>query len=346
MEITLTASKLKDILNCYRSYFYFNLYSERNEIPISSEKALGQFFHSKIEKFWIMNKKSKLPSPKYKTKDSFANAARGNFTHNVILTEEIKKRKINWRSEQEKWIAREELTSMCLNIYERLAEEGPPILVEQPFEFTLEGITFRGKIDEVRKGDSKNLIAIRDYKTGRFIPKEPRLERDFQFTIYVLGLGCLAYGRKDFAELLEIDDEIRQKWAGNPIYLDERIRVEYYHVRTNEIITTKRNDAHYAEFIKRVSKIRRSIMSIIGEKTELYPWDFPVNTDYCKYCDASAICDAHEDKKETPARTEIKNDLFLGFELDSDIVVSEVKLKTIKMPKKQQIKSRRQTSLF
>ena len=354
MNITWTASKLEHAV-CDRLWFYENLYAGRREIPFNKPIVVGIFLHNMAEKFWVRDMKTGLIKPRYKSNETFVNAIRGRFKHDIINKGEIQEKRIQWKDEEEKWKALGEVINISRKFWDKSIDEYSrgyfPLLIEQPFMFRINGISFKGRIDDIRSDPSgKYLFIIRDHKSGRRYPRHMELEYKSQFTLYVLGIGCLVHEDKKFADILGISDEERMKLAGNPTYLDDRINVEYHHMRADMseewIFSTTRGDTHYHDFISMVTDIDERIRRRIEGKGVLYPSDFPPNRQHCDYCYASGICDAHTKGKMKPHMTLMDNNLDLQLESDGGLVVKDTELKTIRASKKPlKRKNRRQQTL-
>jgi CRISPR/Cas system-associated exonuclease Cas4 (RecB family) len=282
MVFVWSASKIDDATYCPRLFYYKHV--RKMEFPTNGLMALGIFIHRVMEKSFY-NDGGK---PRYKTADSFANAMAGRWKRYIIKTGKIRRRKISWRDEKEPWvIANYDIPLLCKNAYEVCSQEKRPLFKEAKFDFELDGRKYRGKIDAIAKRDDK--IIIRDYKSGRRKPRQMKLDFDPQFTLYFLAVGCLCYGDKRFAEALEISDEVRARWAGNPVYLPDIIQGEYFLMREKELLPMTRRDCHYYDFCNMLEGLENMVRD---EEFE------PHRGRLCDYCEARGICREETETEE------------------------------------------------
>jgi len=223
--------------DCLRAFFFE--YMEKRKYEWIPHMVRGLVLHDVADKKFFYKrdkyKDYKLddngdPIPKYQSAEKFANAARAKWYRDT-KGDIYRDKKIAWEKKQERFFMADDVWQIAYHLYNRKLKEGAPIFSEIPFEFYLlqkrgdrkVRRRFTGRIDELRKGQ-----VIRDYKFGRYTPTDIALRNDLQFTIYLLAVGSLCYFDKDFANKFGIHPEVAKKWAGNPIFLSEKIDIERF----------------------------------------------------------------------------------------------------------------------
>lgn len=232
-----TAMRIFRAQDCLRAFFFG--YIEKRDYCWFPHLVRGLVLHSVADKkfFYKRDKRKQYildakggPIPKYKSAEKFANAARAKWYRDT-KEDSYRNKKINWEKKQERfWIA-DDVWQIAYHLYERKLREGAPIFSEIPFKFSLVQRRgdrkvrreFGGRIDEIRKGQ-----VIRDYKFGRYTPTDIALRNDLQFTLYLLAVGSLCYFDEDFAEKFRVHPDIAKSWAGNPIFLTDKINIERF----------------------------------------------------------------------------------------------------------------------
>ncbi|MBI2110773.1 PD-(D/E)XK nuclease family protein [Candidatus Woesearchaeota archaeon] len=278
--------KLETILTCGRQFYY--TYIERPEISIPSEIAKGQFLHKKLEQFF------KDGSPKYKSKESWSNAAGAQWTQ-IIKKGSISGRRIAWKDEKEPWILKSNIKNLCLSLYDRLVAEGPPLLQpEHEFTFELSERRFTGRIDEIRAGK-----LIRDYKTGKARISQFEADHSYQLTFYALAFCTLCYADDKFREKAGVSKRTASQWGGNPIFISDDVMLELDMIDTGQRIRTTRDNTDYSELCSIIDEAEEK-KGRMKEK-DLY---LPERGSHCKFCLYQKQCekDTAENVIETRPR--------------------------------------------
>lgn len=157
--------------------------------------------------------------------------------------------------------------------------EGHPLLIEEPFEITLAGLKFTGKIDRVDLRDGR--LIILDYKTGNvdFTPEHIRKGYNFQALLYLLAiqekrqeptLGMLFYDLKE-GELrrgLLIEEEVSK---------ETKKAVTRGHTLSLDKFSVLGHDG--------IQRIRE-----VAEKIALGQFDPTPSAENCSYCEAKGLC--------------------------------------------------------
>ena len=247
--------------------------------------ALGSYLHKRKEKLF-KGKPGQLEL-RFKSAESFANAATGFWKHSVAKTNEIDGQKVLWEFENQKWVFLSEIEELCIKTYNKCSSEESPLFIELPIKFKLNGQHFYVKIDEIRKG-----CTIRDYKTGFSLPEEFRLKHFSQFTFYALAFCCYAYIDEDFAKICGISEEDKKSFGGNPLYISEKINLEYYNVKEEITLpATHRSNKDYYELVHAIEILENRIHNL---ESNLYPY----YSNHCKYCQYKKPCDEKYKKGE------------------------------------------------
>lgn len=276
MGIIWTPTKIDQATFCLMQFYLINI--KKIKPKTSGRMALGVFLHRAMEKFYTERKG--VVCPKFKSPESFANAMGAMWARFVVGTGKIKGQEISWSSKEEPWILREDLKKICSKVYERYASEHPPIYTEIVFDFELDKRRFRGRIDEIRK--KEGYAVIRDLKSGSRKPGKMKLDYDQQFTVYFLAVGCLCREDQEFAESIGISKEDAERFAGNPDYLNDKIRGEYYFMREDQIFDMRRDNLKYFDFCRMINGLEKQIF-----KGDIYP----ERGRLCDYCSVHEECD-------------------------------------------------------
>jgi len=161
---------------------------------------------------------------------------------------------------------------------ERLSKEPAPIYIEYKIPvFEVQGHFFNGRIDSILYGPK-----IRDIKSGHRTPGDMKLKYDPQFTLYALALGCLCNQNKEFAKSIGVSEEEAKQWGGNPIYLSDKIGLEYLLTMKDEIYEMKRDDIKFYDFMEMISGMERQFE--LGNV-------FPERGRLCDHCEINKECD-------------------------------------------------------
>lgn len=271
-HIPWSATRFETFQFCPKLYYYQYVAKER--IPMNYPMALGLKLHKHAERFRRPDGRVR-----YKSADAYANAFKANWKRFVINTGKIQGREIRLSSPDEPWQLMHIGMNICKTFYEKYSKEEPPLFVEVPFDFFLDGHHYVGRMDEIRHGG-----VIRDHKSGKHLPGQMELEYDPQFTLYVIAFGSLCHGDPNFAGICGINPEDAARWAGNPDFASNRITMEYHYMRTGEVFTTKRTNAHYAEFHDTVDDFEERISRGVFTPNR--------GRDNCDYCLANEYCNA------------------------------------------------------
>lgn len=109
-----------------------------------------------------------------------------------------------------------------------------------------------------------------------------KLKYDPQFTIYCLWLGYQCHLQKDFAKTLGVTEEDAKQWGGNPVYLSDKIKSEYYLVRENKTYDMPRTDIQYPDFCSMVDGLEARLDAGLIH---------PERGRNCDYCEINKECD-------------------------------------------------------
>lgn len=140
-----------------------------------------------------------------------------------------------------------------------------PIALELPFQFMLKNLKIGGRIDRIDQID-KNNIEIIDYKTGRNIPDEKKLEKDLQLTFYALAAT-------------EVHDKILNKKP-------EEIRLSLYYLEEGKKLTTSRTK----------EQLEKAKEEIIKKAREIAESDFVCSgSSFCLKCEYKMLCRVNPD---------------------------------------------------
>lgn len=273
-EFTWSASRLERYLSCPYSYYLQYVKRPRAKIDSNGPFAIGKFLHRRAEQFYNDNLE-----PKYKSAESFANAAVGMWKRFEIKTNKSGGQNIRWKSEDEKWILMNEIKDICKTFYEKYANEPPPLITEYNFNFILGNRNFIGTFDEIRKGG-----VIRDHKSDRYLPNEKRMKSNLQFTIYALAFSCLSRNKRfalKHGVPKDIVDSLDSEKYHISNFISEFITLEFHHLRTGEILKTNRTNQHFYD----LWTILNNVESQIKQK------QFTPNRKNCGYCLYDDLCD-------------------------------------------------------
>ncbi|PJE68499.1 hypothetical protein COU94_01495, partial [Candidatus Shapirobacteria bacterium CG10_big_fil_rev_8_21_14_0_10_38_8] len=184
--------------------------------------------------------------------------------------------KNNWISEGYKDKKHEQLTfekgKKFLRSFYKQVKDSPifPLVLEQPFNFPINGIRVGGRIDRVdpfRQGRAEagrfDGIEIIDYKTGANVPSQKDVDKDFQMTVYALAAS-----------------EVKEK----PFGIDpDKIYLSFYYFETGEKVTTKRTK-------EQLENAKKEILDWIGKINKS---DFKCNHSLmCDHCEYRLLCDS------------------------------------------------------
>lgn len=273
-----TATKINDAGFCIRNFWYLHKRKPRYVPPHTGPQTKGIFLHHFKEKSLYKRNEKGIFVLKFKSPETFANTAvnRWNF---IVSRGTIQGRPIKWRDKKEPWQIREEIKKTCKKLYEKYAEEEPPLFQEVLFDFSFDGRRYRGRIDEIRKN-----ITLRDLKFSHIIPKEAKLIVFPPFTLYSLAYMNMCYNDREFAEICEVPEEELEKWMGNPNILSEKINLEYCLLNKDgiEIFPATRNNNHYYDFCNMLDGLEKQIRD--------KEWDYVKRGDNCAYCGCYEEC--------------------------------------------------------
>jgi len=308
-----SASRLDKIEICKKAYYY--QYLSKEKFPTIGVMAAGILLHKKAEKFY-----KKDGTPKYKSAESFANAAMATWQRFNINTGTVRGQEIKWKDDTEPYRLKHMIGEVCKTLYEKYSKEKPPIFVEYPFKFHLEDRLYTGFIDEIRED-----LVIRDHKSGYRKPHESEespdihLHTNHQFTIYALAVTSIAKQNEKFRKEIGMTDE--QLERAKDSYILEDIIVEHHHMLTGETFRAHRNHTNYREL---TDAIDRSQKTIDRE-------DFSIRRgNHCRYCLHNEACYRDTFEQELENNKEVKQpSLFDG----KNTKKQEVEQTKIKFPR-------------
>lgn len=257
--------------------------------PITGSMAKGIIIHRAAEYAYKKSPETGRFVLRYHSAEDFANAIAGKkkekghgrsggWWNLIVGRGTIQGKKINWKDDVEPWTLREEIWKMCYNLYEIFSKEPAPIYTEYKIpEFEICGLRFNGRIDQLLYGPK-----IIDIKSGYRVPNEMKLKYDPQFTLYCLAVGCLCHTDKKFAESLGVSEEEAREWGGNPIYLSEKIEMEYLMPLEKKRLQMKRDDIKFYDFIDTIWGLQTDFEEgrVYSERGRL-----------CDYCEINKACD-------------------------------------------------------
>ena len=269
-----SASALETYNSCGASYYYTH---NGIALPTPSEMTLGKLIHSLAQNFW--NEKEE---PKYKSRDSFKNAAVAQWNFIARLASS-RGQPTKWRYQAEPYVLRKDVAKTAEVLYDTLIKRGQPPYVEGYFDFFIKGVRFVGSIDELRKNatiiDHKNYPE--DYNPYSLENKEI-LDNKIQFTLYALAVAANAYLDPEFASDLGIEVNKRWSWEKSLEKINSQINLEMHLTRKGEFVPIKRRRLYqFDELINLAKEFEKRIASS----------DFPTNRgEHCRYCIALEPC--------------------------------------------------------
>jgi len=263
----MSASKLSMLNGCKRAYKL--RYVERIRVPMSIRLAFGTAIHHMLEDFYKKN---------YKSPDTFVNSWNvywylvGSIENDNELSEKygnfykgIKKRygTISVHKEESRryilgWYKRLG-ADILTRFYIRHKNKPKPIAIEKRFNIKFDGFKLTGNMDRI--DEFKNGLAISDYKTDKKCPSKNDLilRKHHQFTVYRLA----------FKEL----------------YNQEPSGIFMYHLRSGNVMPTKRTDEDIANLKETLEKAKTII-----ESDDFHPF-FGF---HCNLCDYLKTCQQRE----------------------------------------------------
>lgn len=263
----MSASKLSTLSGCKRAYEY--RYVERIKIPISVRLAFGTAVHQMLDQFYKKN---------YKSPDTFVNSWR--FYWHLVSSKEndpelLEKHGKYYEKIKKRYgpvsVYKEDSRRYILGWYKRLGseilekfyirhkEQKKPIETEKRFNIMFEGFKLNGNIDRI--DEFKKGLALSDYKTDKKCPQKNDLilRKHHQFTFYHLAIKEL-YGK-------------------------EPTGIFMYHLRSGNVIPTKRTEKDFLHLKETLEKAKKVIESD----------DFqPFYGFHCNLCDYLKTCQERE----------------------------------------------------
>ena len=229
-----SATSLEDFFRCPRGWFLER--NKRKKIT-TPPLAKGTHCHSKGEELRLHHLRTKA---RYKSAESFGNVIANDWQRGPMKEGKIRGNKILWEYETQPYVIKEEIRSLGKKHYPILMGEEPPILFQKSninnetpihkrftiahrFKYIFQGRALSGEIDEIRPNHK-----VRDYKTGKWGFIEKKLEFSLQPTYYLLTFCILCNKDETFREMMGVKKEEAEHWAGNPDFISERIKFEYY----------------------------------------------------------------------------------------------------------------------
>lgn len=249
--------------------YYLKYMLGKEELRLSAY-VKGSFLHSLIENFWDRlgtpeEAAKKSSGKKYSDAKSFVDYARRKWQRIIIADEEAEQH-IAWTYDNEKWVIRGNLGSICSPLFDYLSREGRPLFAELPFDFKIDGERFTGRIDEVRVINKQ--IVLTDYKSGKPWVGEMKLDFDPQLTLYNAGLCSLILFNPAIAQTLGLEGRIKEFMHGNRFtsleilerfFMIEAMGINPEKVKTvpSSIYETRRAEEHFFELLKMVKSVRK-----------------------------------------------------------------------------------------
>jgi len=295
MDTIWSASRIEELEECeLRHFFLHHSGIPKKDLLTFGNYAAGTVFHSFVENFYGPDRKPRI---RYKSPESMGGALRGLWFYSV-KEGYYRNQRIGWADESRKgkkemfefadWLER-----LGRIMYEPLMQEEGPVFSE--FEFSVRKRSpirvlhddhyhsFSGKIDQIRRG-----LIVRDFKSSGSDPGEVVLNHDISLTIYALAFCTFAHLDEEFRRKVGVSDEEASRWGGNPIFIDEKVKVEWYSAGSKRIFTTSRSDAHFAGLLEKVDGLERKIK----ESLETRHFEARVAR-HCTTCAAKQYCSAY-----------------------------------------------------
>lgn len=235
----------------------------------------------------------------------------------LCIKAEKSKRPVSWSFEGERWVIKNKLEKICMNLFPVLQEEGPPLFSELKFKFSLFEKIFQGKIDEIRVRDGK--VIIRDYKSGRPYMGEMKLDFDPQLTIYNVAVNRMASEDEEFARKLGLETQ-RENSKENQLYANPNFQEEFFMIEAparlieqksqgkkttlRTIHPTKRTDNHFLEVISMIDSVQDRVNdgNIVAERGRK-----------CDFCDVKHACKKKLNEVGIGFMADRKGQFFLDF---------------------------------
>jgi hypothetical protein len=225
-------TKANYLMRCPRRYFFGYVCSSRKDFPITLPQFKGTRLHRELELLFNADR-----TLKYKSPEAFANVGGHRFNKDVEKGS-IRGQPIDFGTdnpeERKKLgyvISATEIKPVLKNAYHIIAEEAPPLIIEQELRFVFQGRAFDAVIDVIRRDEKGNLV-IRDYKSGRFAPDPAQAE--LQLKLYNLAVCTFCHYDGEFRDRLGISAKQAKKYAGNPVYIDPDIKHEIFRLHNNK----------------------------------------------------------------------------------------------------------------
>src|SRR3989338_6040675 len=317
-----------DIANYCKRRYYLR-YVLKDEPLRFSAYVKGGFLHEIIEKFWD---KMYLPGKrktevKYSTPEEFSSHAQGKWKSLLIKLKKSGQR-LEWAFDGEEWAILHQLPKICTPLFTHLATEGKPDFSELSFDFVLDGLRFKGRVDEVRLRDGK--VVIRDYKSGRPWIGDMKVDFDPQLKFYNAGLCYLCCSNRNIAEKLGLLER-RVTFMGNPEFVCPDFEEEFFMIealgyepkpgreRPAVIHKTKRTNEHFVSLLRMI----RSTLEAVAVNREVPPeWGRK-----CDSCDMRVACKKRAVEESDGFIVDKHGQQFLALESPTYSVAPETKEK-------------------
>lgn len=175
-----------------------------------------------------LNKDGEIVSEKkYHNPASFVYYARRQWEW-MIREYEESGRKITWKSESERYtIKNHYVPKICMPLFKLLVERKPPKFTELPFDFTLHGRRFVGRIDYV--DNDNGYIVIEDLKTESswgLREDSMKVTENPQMTVYGMAICAQIIKDRIFAEALGVESP--QEFMQGAQYISPRIKPRFF----------------------------------------------------------------------------------------------------------------------
>jgi len=296
MDFVWSASRIEDFEECeLRHFFLYYSGIPKKDLLTFGHFVAGNVAHSFIEKFYGPDRKPRIH---YKSPESMGKTLRNRW---LFATKNgyYKGKRIEWADEERKGERqRFELASwlekLGRTIYKPFMQEEGPIFPE--FDFSRNSKRgpirvlhddhyhfFSGKIDQIRRD-----LIIRDFKSSSSDPGEIISNNDISLTIYALAFCTFAYSDEEFRRRVGVSDEEASRWGGNEVFIDEKVRIEWYSLGSTRIFTTSRSDAHFATLLEKVDGLEKRVK----ESLEKRHFEASVSK-HCITCSAKEYCSAY-----------------------------------------------------
>ncbi|MEK6861270.1 MAG: PD-(D/E)XK nuclease family protein [Nanoarchaeota archaeon] len=310
MDFVWSASRIEDLEECeLRHFFLYHSGIPKKDLLTFGHFVAGNVVHSFLERFYGPDRK---PRSRYKSSESMGGALKGLWFHS-IKSGYYRGKKIEWadeerRGDKEKFKFARWLERLGRTMYDPIMEEEGPVFPEfsfgkgknckkEPIRIVHDGHyhLFSGKIDQIRRG-----LIIRDFKSSASNPGDVILNNDISLTIYALAFCTFAHSDEVFRREVGVSDEEALRWGGNPTFIDENVRMEWYSLGSRRIFTASRSDAHFATLLEKVDGLEKQVQE------SLRSGHFEARVaKHCTECAAKKYCNTYL-SSPTPRKMDVQ----------------------------------------